>query len=190
MPFSWPDHAKPRGQKLLLRSLKLSLSEVRTHINFCRWYHPQVPFQYDWSTKKRTFDKGLYSIWVSSYENRLLDGASIDYFNFRSKKMVHLLNLKIYLFQWCTVDNTSMNPRLFREIILMIFSGSIYKVEIRTLPILASSFQGLSDEQIEFSLRPTQQLTLEKTWFWAIYWLILELQSSLLIPGTSNSRIS
>ena len=68
-----------------------------------------------------------------------------------------------------TVDNTSMNPRLFIKKTFCWFSREVFKLEISTIPIFATSFQGLSDEQVKFSLWPTQQLTLDKTWFWAIY---------------------
>ena len=49
------------------------------------------------------------------------------------------------------------------------FSREVFELEMIPIPIFASSFQGLSDEQVKFSLRPTQQLTLDNTWFWAIY---------------------
>ena len=49
------------------------------------------------------------------------------------------------------------------------FSLEVFELEISPIPIFASSFQGLSDEQLKFSLQSTQQLTLDKTWFWAIY---------------------
>ena len=49
------------------------------------------------------------------------------------------------------------------------FSQEVFELQISPIPIFASSFQGLSDEQVTFSLRLTQQLTLDKTWFWAIY---------------------
>ena len=49
------------------------------------------------------------------------------------------------------------------------FSQEVFELQISPIPIFASSFQGLSDELIKFSLRPIQQLKLDKTWFWAIY---------------------
>ena len=49
------------------------------------------------------------------------------------------------------------------------FSSEVFELQISPIPIFASSFQELSDGQINFSLQPTQQLTLDKTWFWAIY---------------------
>ena len=55
------------------------------------------------------------------------------------------------------------------------FSREVFELEIRPIPIFASSFQGLSDKQVKFSLRPAQQLTLEKHDFEPIIWLIIKL---------------
>ena len=60
-----------------------------------------------------------------------------------------------------TVDNTSMNPSLFGKTFCL-FSREVFELQTSPMPIFASSFQGLSDGQIKFSLRPTQQ-TLDKT---------------------------
>ena len=49
------------------------------------------------------------------------------------------------------------------------FFLKVFELEISPIPIFTSSFQGLSDEQSKFSLWSTQQLTLNKTRFWAIY---------------------
>ena len=49
------------------------------------------------------------------------------------------------------------------------FFREVFELKISPIPILASSFQGLSDEQVKFSLWLMQQLTLEKAWFWATY---------------------
>ena len=46
-------------------------------------------------------------------------------------------------------DNTSMNPRLFNESICW-FPREVFELEISPIPIFASSFQGLSDEQVKF----------------------------------------
>ena len=56
-----------------------------------------------------------------------------------------------------TVRNTSMNPSFFGK-----FSLEVFELEISPISIFASSFQGLSDEQVKISLRPTKQLTVEK----------------------------
>ena len=42
-----------------------------------------------------------------------------------------------------------------------LFSREVFELEISPIPIFASSFQGLLDEQVKFSLRPTQQLTFD-----------------------------
>ena len=53
------------------------------------------------------------------------------------------------------------------------FSREGFELQISPIPIFAYLFQGLSNGQIKFSLRPTQQLTLDKfackLWFWAIF---------------------
>ena len=49
------------------------------------------------------------------------------------------------------------------------FFRDVFELQISPIPIFASSFQGLSDGQVKFSLWPTQQLTFDKTWYWAIY---------------------
>ena len=101
-----------------------------------------------------------WSIKTNSSKHRVFLNMLI--WNFRKSKILTKCLLH-------TVRNTSMNPSFFGKNILLIFS-KIFELEIspRPIPIFASSFQGLSDEQVKFLLRTTQQLTLDKTWFWAI----------------------
>ena len=90
---------------------------------------------------------------------------SIQEYNFDKGRVMYRNSQK---HESSTVDNTSMNPRLFNESICW-FSWEVFELEISPIPIFVSSFQGLSDEQVKFSLWPTHQLTIDKTWLWAIY---------------------
>ena len=70
------------------------------------------------------------------------------------------LNLQLTTHQWIQAFLVKTLSWFYRE---------VFELNISPIPIFASSFQELLDGQIKFSLRLTQQLTVDKTWFWAIY---------------------
>ena len=61
-----------------------------------------------------------------------------------------------------------LNPSFFGKFFCW-FSPKVFELQISAILIFASSIQGLSDGSIKFLLQSTQQLILDKTWFWAIY---------------------
>ena len=104
-------------------------------------------------------------------------------YNLKGSKLILVLFKKEFCnftFKWALYRNFCVKSQISYTIrftspqgylgkVFCWFSWEVFKLEISPIPIFASSFQGLSDEQVKFSLQPTQQLTLDKTWFWAIY---------------------
>ena len=105
----------------------------------------------------------MYTLYGWFPQRRLMfpqDGAYIDKITLASFP-VSWGFLWVKSVKWYTVDNKSMNPSLIGEKFCW-FSREVFEIQISPIPIFVSSFQGFSDG-------PTQQLTLDKTWFWAIY---------------------